>query len=65
MTRMYTSRRTRPLIVRRAPRDPSITRIGFTMFRLESYQNHASDEPAFVPVELISTRNAMSALALI
>jgi hypothetical protein len=37
------------------------TRIGFTMFHLEAYQNHALDEPAYFPVQVIRSRNAMSA----
>lgn len=37
------------------------TRLGFTMFHLEAYQNHDPDEPAYVPVQVIRSRNAMSA----
>ncbi|MFN0252514.1 MAG: hypothetical protein ACKV2T_36895 [Kofleriaceae bacterium] len=37
------------------------TRIGFTMFHLEAYQNHALDEPSYFPVQVLRSRNAMSA----
>ncbi len=37
------------------------TRLGFTMFHLEQYQNHDPAEPAYVPVQVMRSRNAMSA----
>lgn len=37
------------------------TRLGFTMFHLEAYQNHALDEPSYVPVQVMRSRAAMSA----
>lgn len=37
------------------------TRLGFTMFHLEAYQNHALDEPSYFPVQVVRSRNAMSA----
>ncbi len=37
------------------------TRLGFTMFHLEAYQNHALDEPSYVPVQVMRSRSAMSA----
>lgn len=37
------------------------TRLGFTMFHLERYQNHDPDETAYFPVQVIRSRNAMSA----
>lgn len=37
------------------------TRLGFTMFHLEAYRNHATDEPAFMPVQVLRSRSAMSA----
>jgi len=37
------------------------TRLGFTMFHLEAFQNHDPDEPAFFPVQVVRSRNAMSA----
>ncbi|NVB78170.1 MAG: hypothetical protein HOV81_07240 [Kofleriaceae bacterium] len=40
-----------------------VTRLGFTMFHLETYQNHAAGEPAFVPVQVMRSRNAMSAFS--
>jgi hypothetical protein len=37
------------------------TRLGFTMFHLEAYQNHDPDETAYFPVQVMRSRNAMSA----
>lgn len=37
------------------------TRLGFTMFHLEAYQTRALDEPAYVPVQVMRPRHAMSA----
>lgn len=37
------------------------TRLGFTMFHLEAYQNHTLDEPSYFPVQVMRSRNAMSA----
>lgn len=37
------------------------TRLGFTMFHLEAYQNHDPEEPAYVPVQVMRSRAAMSA----
>ena len=61
MTRAYATgsslrspRRARP------SRDASITVLGFTCYRLE-HSGGGPDEPAFMPVELIQTRNAMGA----
>jgi hypothetical protein len=51
MTHSYTPRQRRLAAVRR-PRDPSITSLGFTMFRFEGPW----------PVEVIRSRNAMAAL---
>lgn len=36
-------------------------RLGFTMFHLEAYQNRAQEEPAYFPVQVMRSRNAMSA----
>jgi hypothetical protein len=37
------------------------TRLGFTMFHLEAYQTCAVDEPTYFPVQVVRSRNAMSA----
>ncbi len=37
------------------------TRLGFTMIHLEAYQNHGPDETAYFPVQVMRSRNAMSA----
>jgi hypothetical protein len=36
------------------------TRLGFTMFHLETYQNRDPGEPEYVPVQVMRSRNAMS-----
>ncbi len=52
-------RRNGPMVAVSVPM--MFTRLGFTMFHLESYQNHAAEEPAYFPVQVIRSRNAMSA----
>ena len=39
----------------------SFTRLGFTCFRIVAIDDAGPDEPAYEPIELISTRNAMGA----
>jgi hypothetical protein len=52
-------RRNGPLVAVSVPM--MFTRLGFTMFHLETYQNHSLDEPAYFPVQVVRSRNAVSA----
>ena len=51
----------------RAPRvrDPRFTRLGFTCFRLEAITDREPDDPAFAPIELLTTMNTMGAFMLL
>ena len=66
MTRAYSPRpapRTSARTARPA-RDASITVLGFTCYRLE-WSGGGPNEPDFVPVQMIQTRNAMGAFTLL
>ena len=67
MTRAYSPRsapRTTAARLARPVRDASITALGFTCYRLE-WSGGGPDEPDFVPVQMIQTRNAMGVFTLL
>ena len=62
MTRTYTTtRRRRATAPIARPRNPAITPIAFTCFRLVRIDDREPGEPPFAPIELCDPTNAMAA----
>jgi hypothetical protein len=63
MTRSIASARRAPTKKKgtRSLRDPSITRLSFTCYRLIRVEDPDPGEPPWCPIELIQTRNTMGA----
>lgn len=66
MTRSYSFRTVarRVALVIRPVRDPSITPLSFTCFRLVRIEDREPHEPGFVAIELCQPPGQMAALAL-